>query len=62
MLIERLDRTAWKLEQARERIARQLLVSSLAAPSPANERSVQTPPWIVRALRSRLANTPARSS
>ena len=39
MVIERLDRTAWRLEQASEHIARQVLTS------PANEQSSQMPPW-----------------
>jgi hypothetical protein len=42
MLIERLDRTAWKLEQAHEHIARQVVVAGLP---PASEPPVQVAPW-----------------
>jgi hypothetical protein len=45
MLIERLDRTAWKLEQAREHIARQVLVGLLSDLPPASEPPIRMAPW-----------------
>ena len=45
MLIEQLDRTPWKLEQAWKHIATQLLSIVQEATEPASERIVRMAPW-----------------
>lgn len=45
MLIEQLDRTAWKLEQACAHIAGQLLARSVDGSSVAREQPIRMAPW-----------------
>jgi hypothetical protein len=60
MLIERLDRTAWKLEQAREHISRQVLVGLLTNLPPASEPPIRMAPWLHDAIPQERAGVEAR--